>query len=154
MNNVGIKTYWTATVRDEHGQVKQTTGPWPNMLTKDGVDAMHLAILSPTSRPAVFQYIAIGTNNGAESRAHTALLAEVHRQVADTTTHVPDTILTTLRTTFGPGDGSGSIQECGLFNAASGGTLLARALIGLVTKGPLDTLDIEVQFKQDEVIGL
>lgn len=152
--HAGVKTYWKATVRDQHGNVKQVSGPWPNTLTKDGVDAMHLAIMSPTSRPAVFQYIAIGTSNTAESRNHTALLAEVHRQVADTTTHVPDTILTTLRTSFGPGDGTGSIQECGLFNSASGGTLLARCLLGLVTKGPLDTLDIEVQFKLDEVIGL
>lgn len=150
----GVKTYWKATLIGPDGKVKYESPVIPNKMSKFGIDAMHLAILSPSSRPPVFQYIAIGTNNTAESRDHSALLGEVHRMAASETTHDSDTILTTLRASFGPGEGTGTIYEAGLFNASSGGTMLARSLLTVTGKGALDTLNIEVQFKLDEVEDL
>lgn len=153
-SRTGVKTYWKATLIGPDGEVKFDGPIIPNTLSKYGIDAMHLAILSPSSRPAVFQYIAIGTNNTAESRDHSALLGEVHRMAATETDHETDTILTTLRASFGPGEGVGTIYEAGLFNASSGGTMLARSLLTVTGKGALDTLNIEVQFKLDEVEDL
>lgn len=152
MTAASVKTRWKVTLRDQHGNVKYDGPPVFNTITDNGLDAMHACILSPTSRPNVFQYIAIGTSSVAPAASQTALLNEVHRLAAETIEHVNGTTLTTLRASFGPGEGVGLINEAGLFNAASGGTMLARVLQGVVDKQALDTLDVEVQFTLAELV--
>ena len=78
-----------------------------------------------------FGYIAIGTGTTAEAVTDTALEAEIARKVASvtqTTTSVDgDTAL--LEATFSSADGlSGShnVSETGVFNASTGGDMLAR----------------------------
>jgi len=79
---------------------------------------------SSGSRPAVFNYVAIGTDNTAPAGAQTALLAEVMR----------------VQGTYGKDAGVGecsmdatfditatyALNECGLLNAASAGTMYCR----------------------------
>lgn len=151
MNHAKAKTYWTMTLRGPDGRVKHQSGPWPNKMTKAGIDALHACCLpSSGARPALFQYLAIGTSTVDPTDAQTALLNEVARLPADTYDHTAGTTLTTLRASFGPGVGTGSITEYGLFNASSGGTMCARVLDAVTSKGPLDTLDVECQFTLQE----
>jgi hypothetical protein len=42
--------------------------------------------------------------------------------------------------TFGAGEGTGSITECGILSQASGGTMLSRQTFAAVNKTPTDLL--------------
>jgi hypothetical protein len=84
-----------------------------------------------------FGYLAIGTGTTAESATDTALQAEVKRKLA-TITQVTTTIegdTAKLEAEFSSADGlSGtmSISETGIFNASTGGDLLARKVFPAV----------------------
>jgi len=78
-----------------------------------------------------YGYIAIGTGTTAESATDTALVAEIKRKSATvtqtTTTVTGDTAL--LEATFSSADGltgTSNVAEAGVFNASTGGTMLAR----------------------------
>lgn len=86
-----------------------------------------------------FNYLALGTSNTAVSAAHTALQAEIStiglaRASATvsriTTAQANDTLslITTMTVS-----GSTTINEIGVFNAASVGVMLARALTGAIS---------------------
>jgi len=84
-----------------------------------------------------FGYLAIGSGTTSESATDTALEYEVARKTASvsqtTTSITDDTAL--LEATFSSADGlSGSmnISETGIFNASSGGDLLARKVFSAV----------------------
>lgn len=82
------------------------------------------------SSPAYWAYLAYGTGTTAESDAHTALVAEVDREAATesriTTTNSNDTMRFTATFTIAS---SITITEVAIFNAASGGDMLARTLL-------------------------
>ena len=76
------------------------------------------------SRPAVFNYVAIGTDGTAPASGQTALVAESMRVqgtyakdagVGECSMDATFNITSTL-----------ALQECGLFNASSGGTMYCR----------------------------
>jgi DUF1680 family protein len=78
-----------------------------------------------------FGYLAIGTGTTAESATDTSLQSEIKRKpatVTQTTTYIDgDTAM--LEATFSSADGlsgSHSVSETGVFNASSGGDMLAR----------------------------
>jgi len=76
------------------------------------------------SRPAVFNYVAIGTDGTAPSSSQTALLAEVMR-VQGTYSKDPSVGECSMDATFNI-TSAYALQECGLFNASSGGTMYCR----------------------------
>jgi hypothetical protein len=71
-------------------------------------------------------YIAAGTSNTAASASDTALGAEAFRKQGSVTS---STNILQNTVTYLPGDGTGVIQEVGLFSAVSGGTMFARQTI-------------------------
>jgi len=87
---------------------------------------------------AVISHMAIGSGNTAPAVGQTTLVTETAR-VAITSGTASGNVLTIVAT-FGPGVGTGSINECGLFNAASAGTMVARSTNVVLTKGATDTL--------------
>lgn len=87
---------------------------------------------------AVISHMAIGSGNTAPAVGQTTLVTETAR-VAITSGNASGNVLTIVAT-FGPGVGTGSINECGLFNAASAGTMVARSTNVVLTKGATDTL--------------
>lgn len=76
------------------------------------------------SRPAVFNYVAIGTDGTAPSSSQTALGAEVMR-VQGTYSKDANTGECSMDATFNI-TGSYALQECGLLNASSNGTMYCR----------------------------
>ncbi|MEM3577580.1 MAG: hypothetical protein QXX51_03885 [Candidatus Bathyarchaeia archaeon] len=76
------------------------------------------------SRPAVFNYVAIGTDGTTPSASQTALGAEVMR-VQGTYTKTGNVGECTMNATFNI-TSTYALQECGLFNASSGGTMYCR----------------------------
>ena len=72
----------------------------------------------------------------------TALVSEVGRSAAVSSTSISNPLDVVFAATFPAGVGSGSITEAGVFNAASGGTLVARTAFAVVNKGPDDIVTI------------
>jgi hypothetical protein len=79
---------------------------------------------SSGSRPAVFNYVAIGTDGTAPAAAQTALLAEVMR-VSGTYAKDAGVGECSMDATFNI-TSSYALQECGLLNAAAVGTMACR----------------------------
>lgn len=92
------------------------------------------------AQPAKFNYIGIGTDNTAPVVADTVLGTPVGTRVQDTDPSFPFTGKGEIEVTFAAGNGTGTIEETGLFNAAGGGTMYARALIGPYVKAAGDAL--------------
>jgi hypothetical protein len=84
--------------------------------------------------------MATGSDDTYPDSSDTALGSELAR-VAFTSVTPTDNEVVWVGT-FGPGVGTGTVQEAGLFNASSGGTMLARATHGAFSKGAGDTLTI------------
>src|SRR3990167_424926 len=91
-------------------------------------------LVGNTGSQVAFTYLAVGTSSTAVSAAHTALQAEVTdsglaRASATvsrvTTTQTNDTLQLVKAWTA---TGTKTIEEIGIFNDASAGTMLARAL--------------------------
>ena len=103
-----------------------------NSLTTAGLNEVR-NLLGDLSTPSGFTYLAYGTGTGAESASDTALGAEVDREqctgdekVTWTTFASNDTLR--LWKIF-TASSSGTIGEVGIFNASTGGDMLARSLL-------------------------
>jgi hypothetical protein len=101
-----------------------------NIITDAGIAEMIRLVFAGLTGTK-FGYIAIGTGTTAESPTDTALGNEIKRKAADvtqtTTTITGDTAR--LTATFSSADGlkgTSAVSEAGVFNAATGGVLLAR----------------------------
>lgn len=90
----------------------------------------------------VMTHMAIGTGTTAAAIANTTLGTEVARQALTTSGGTVAGAVITFATSYAAGTGTGAITEAGVLNAASGGTMLARTVFGVVNKGSLDTMTI------------
>lgn len=109
-----------------------------NKMTNASLAAI-TGLVGNTGSQTAFTYLALGTSSTAVSAAHTALQAEITdsglaRAAATvsraTTTQTNDTLLLEKEWTA---TGSKTIEEVGIFNDASAGTMLARALTGSIS---------------------
>lgn len=93
-------------------------------------------LVGNTGSQTAFTYLAVGTSNTAVSAAHTALQAEITdtglaRAAATVSRETTNQTNDTLKLTYSwTATGSKTIEEIGILNAASSGTMLARALTG------------------------
>ena len=123
-----------------HFEIKDTDGnvrdSWTveNVVTNAG--KAQLALLAGDASAVPFTYLAVGTSATAVAATDTTLTAEVttnglERAVGTvsriTTTVANDTFQITKTWTA---TGSVSVEEVGVFNAASAGTMLSHALTG------------------------
>ena len=111
------------------------TGILRNIITNAGLSEMIKLVFGLGG--TAFGYIAIGTGTAAESATDTALQAEIKRKAAtktQTTTSVTgDTCLLTASFSSADGlTGTSAVSEAGIFNAATGGVLLARKVFSAV----------------------
>ena len=114
----------------------------PNLIVSSGKQWI-IGRFSDTP-PALMSHIAIGTNTLAPASGNTALGAEVNR-VTLTPTYGSNDMR--FNATFGPGVGTGSVSEAGVFNNSVGGTMLSRVSFTPFTKAAADTLAIEWVFE-------
>ena len=108
-----------------------------NLVVDDGLNLVATLLSGSGTAPT---RMAIGSDNTPPDPSDTALGSELAR-VAFTSATVTDNTIVWVGT-FGPGVGTGTVQEAGIFNASSGGTLLARITHGAFAKGASDTLTI------------
>ncbi len=115
-------------LKNKKGEVKKRV-KIKNVITNVGKAQVAGLINGVVTSP--FRYVAIGTGTTAPSASDTALDNEIARKVGSTsraTTNVTnDTAV--VEATFSSADGlsgSSNVAEAGLFDAASGGNMLAR----------------------------
>jgi hypothetical protein len=91
----------------------------------------------------IMSHMAIGTSSTAASAGQLVLSAEVGTRSAFTSYTNTNQVVTAIAT-FGasnPATAQG-IQEAGIFNALTSGTMLCRTTFSVVNKDPADTLQI------------
>jgi hypothetical protein len=129
---------------DEFGNIKDERH-FDNLIVDAGFEGVAYRI-APHDGNAVsspWNYIAIGTGSTAPAAGDTALVTELVR-LQDSQAEYTSTPSSQLElvASFGPGVGTGTVRESGLFNANSGGDMLARQTFTEITKGASDTLTV------------
>ena len=91
-----------------------------------------------------FGYVAVGSDGTAPAAGDTALGSEIARSDFDSCSRSGQVV--TADTWFGASEGNGTWRESGLFNAASAGKMLSRALFDpVITKDVTKVVQIEWQ---------
>ena len=88
----------------------------------------------------VMSHLAVGSDNTPATSSDNALGSEIARVAVTSATSAGGAV--TYTTTFSAGVGTGTLQEAGLFNQNSGGTMLARTVFSTITKGASDIMNI------------
>ena len=112
----------------------------PNLVVQTGLNFIASRMKDATAD--VMSHMAVGETNTTPSNGDTTLLAEVAASRTALTSTSVSTDAVTYTTTFGPGVGTGALVEAGIFNAASGGTMLCRTIYAVINKGAADSLTI------------
>jgi len=117
-----------------------------NLTVTVGYQAVCDMMGKTSSQPVGFGYCAIGDGTNAPAISNTGLINELSR-VTGGYERTADTVWTN-DATFGPGTGSGTIYESGLFNSSGAKTvsMLCRQTFGAITKGASDTLVVTWQY--------
>ena len=137
---------------DKEGNLKWDTGEIKNTVTNAAF--AQLALLAGDATAVPFTYLAVGTSNTAPAASQTALGGEITdsglaRAAATvsrvTTTQTNDTLQLVKAWTA---TGSKTVEEVGIFNDASAGTMLGRALTSTksLVNGEILTITYKVKF--------
>lgn len=110
----------------------------PNLVVTTGLN--FIASRMTGTSAAVMSHMAIGTNNTAANTSQISLQAEISREALSGALATGSTI--TYNATFGPGSGTGTLTEAGIFNASSSGTMLCRTVFPALVKEADDILTI------------
>lgn len=135
------------------GELKWDTGWIKNTITNGG-KAEVAGLTGNTGSPTAFTYLAVGTSSTAPAAAQTALQAELSSDglsraaatVSRTTTTVTNDTLRLVKA-FSV-TGTQTVEEAGIFNDPTAGTMLGRALTGskAVVNGDTLTVTYDVAF--------
>ena len=90
----------------------------------------------------VMSHMAVGTGNTTVSLADTTLSAELARVSLGTAGGTPSSNTVTYSATFPAGTGTGALQEAGVFNDVSSGTMMCRTVFPVINKQAADSITI------------
>lgn len=123
---------------DKDGNIKETREE-TNLVVDAGLEFICDRMEGTTQ--AVMSHMAVGSDNTAPAAGDTDLGSILgSREAIDSTTATNNTIVYVCG--FEAGDGTGAITEAGIFNAATGGTMLCRTTFAVVNKAADDTMTI------------
>ena len=130
--------------RDKNGKVISDTGFIKNVITNAGKAL--IASLAGDAAAVPFTYLAVGSGTTAEAASQTALVTEITTSglgrasatVSRSTTTVTNDTLQLDKTWTA--SGAVTVEEIGIFNDASAGTMLGRKLTGSKTLANGETL--------------
>lgn len=138
-NLTGIKGTIVAVLTDENGDIKQTQ-KINNLVVATGKSFIASRMVGTASN--VVSHMAVGSSGTAPVDGNTTLASEILTGGRAAASGSSAGAVVTYTATFGAGVGTGNILECGLFNASTGGTMVARSASINVVKGPTDTLSL------------
>lgn len=90
--------------------------------------------------PTEMSHMALGADNTAAAIGNTALGSELGRVALSSDT--ASGAIVTYTASFPAGTATGAVVEAGVFNAASGGTMLCRTVFAVVNKGIDDAMAV------------
>ena len=112
----------------------------PNLVVTTGKNFIASSMIKTTTNsPAAMTHMGIGTSGTTPGASDSALLAQTAR--VSLSASVTNNAVT-YTATFPAGTGDGALQEAGIFNASTSGTMLCRTTFSTVTKGSGDTVAI------------
>lgn len=138
-------------VRDKDGNLKYPSEWINNIITNAG--KAQIALLAGDATAVPFTYLAVGTSATAVAATDTTLTAEITTlglaRAVGTVSRVTTTVTNdTLQVTYTwTATGTVAVEEVGLFNAASAGTMLGHALTTTKSLVNTDTLLATYQVK-------
>lgn len=124
-------------VKDQNGQVKQELHI-PNLVVTAGKTFIASRMTGASSN--VMSHMAVGTDGTSPAAGNTTLGSELARVALTSAT--PSTNVVTYVGDYPAGTGTGALQEAGIFNASSSGTMLCRTTFSVINKGASDTMTI------------
>ncbi len=124
------------TVTNEHGEVVEQRAA--NLVVTTGKNFTASRMVGVASN--VMSHMALGSSSTAAAVGDTTLGTELGRVALTASTAVNNVV--TYTATFGTGVATGGVQEAGIFNASSAGTMLCRVVFAIVNKGANDTIAI------------
>lgn len=126
-------------------EVREASG---NLLVNAGINLMESLLIGGAGTPfsEANAHIGVGDSATAAAAGQTDLQAATNkvRKAMDSGYPAQAAQALTFRSTFGTGEANHAIQEVGVFNAASGGTMLNRKVQDLGTKTSASTLQLTV----------
>lgn len=139
----GIRGFVRVFVRNANGSIEQDTGFVENVITNTGL-ALFAQRAGALAGTAAATYLALGTSATAALASQTALVAEIANAntalgrsgatvTNSTTTQTNDTLQFDYTWTASGSSLPQTIQEIGVFNAASTGVMIARKVITAIT---------------------
>lgn len=151
MNTIKLKGTYNFEIRDITGKVRDSFEV-KNLVVNAGLAQIALLIGDASATP--FTYIAVGTSAAAVGASQTALTAEITTNGLERASATIDRTTTTVTNdTFRAvkvftATGTHVVEEVGVFNAASSGTMLSRALTSTktVTSGETITVTYTLAF--------
>ena len=138
-DRISVRGDLDITLYDEFGNIKQHLEV-PNLIVTVGKNHIASRLVGTSSN--VMSYMALGTSSTTPAVGDTGLNAEIaSSRTGISLTNSNNTIIATA--TFGAGVGtSATVQEAGLFNASTAGTMLAHTTFPALNKSSADTLSV------------
>jgi len=139
MMNDGLKLRGDVALvlRDKNGNVKEER-KIKNLIVNTGLNFICDRMKNDET---AMSHMALGSGSTAAAAGDTTLGSQLgSREALDSDTVSANTI--TYTSSFEAGDATGSVTEAGIFNAASGGTMLCRTVFAVVNKGADDSLSV------------
>ena len=119
----------------------------PNLVVTAGKKWVANRMKGTTPTQAPMSHMAVGTSSAHpndtapnDASGQTTLGTEEDRNALTSTTVTDDEVAYVC--SWAAGDGTGALTEAGLFDASSGGDMLARTVFSVVNKGASDSLTI------------
>lgn len=139
MMNDGLKLRGDVALvlRDKNGNVKDERNI-KNLIVNTGLNFICDRMKNDET---AMTHMALGSGSTAAAASDTSLGSQLgSREALDSDTVSSNTI--TYVASFEAGDATGAVTEAGVFNAASGGTMLCRTVFSVVNKGADDSLSV------------
>jgi hypothetical protein len=121
----------------ESGELKQQAEV-PNLVVTTGKNFIASRMKDATA--TAMSHMAIGSGDTAVVVADTALETEIARVALTSTTVTGNSV--EYIAAYPAGTGTGSIEEAGIFNASTAGTMLCRTVFAVINKGASDSMTI------------
>lgn len=150
MQKIKVEGFVTLQIFDKNGKLKSES-KGHNIITNAGL--AQLALLAGDASAVPFTYLALGTSSTAVAATDTQLGAEITdtglARAAATISRITTTVTNdTLRATkTWTATGVKTIEEAGLFNDASAGTMLGHKLTGSSTTANNDQVVVTYDIK-------
>ena len=124
-------------LRDKNGNVKEER-KINNLIVNTGLNFICDRMKNDET---AMSHMALGSGSTAAAAGDTTLGSQLgSREALDSDTVSSNTI--TYTSSFEAGDATGAVTEAGIFNAASGGTMLCRTVFAVVNKSADDSLSV------------